>query len=112
MSGQFTKLVCSGRLFHRLRVNSHLATCIGRMHPSKGLSVALRGRKRSTIVSFSRVLLRRLRRGNKHAPFYSGDPTRRVCTMFKIDGGIFGGTINSLCGGELVIVARRNLRLT
>lgn len=75
------------------------------------MSLLLRGPKRTGMRSFSTALLSCVHRRNKQVTLGSGDPTRRVCTAFNIDGGAFGGTIKSLCGGRLIMLRRSKVEV-
>lgn len=111
MRGRFDNVLFRGRIFRPLRTKVRLDTFIGRMHPSNGVSLRLRGTNTQGISSFSRMLLRCVGSGSNFAPLGSGASTRIVCRAFNMDGGAFGGTINSLCGGELIILRRKNVHL-
>lgn len=84
---------------------------MGRIHRSNGVSLILRGLNTGGISSFSRILLRCVGSRRNFAPLGSGDTTRSVCSTFNIDGGAFGGTIKSLCGGHLIILRTRKVHL-
>lgn len=112
MSGGCDNLLCRGRVFSALRANVRVGTFIGRIHRSNGISLVLRGPNFRGVSSFSGALLGCVERGSKEVELGSGDPTRSVCTAFNIDGGAFGGKINSLCGGRLVALRRSNVALT